>query len=474
MSRGPLSNSSCHRTGECLNQKKILVVDIDPVIRSGICSFLSAQGHIVSEHSNCRDAEAELQRFRPDAVVLDLYLPNGDAPKLLQQAKSMRPAVPVVVISGQASTESAARAVRMGADQILIKPVELVELHAALLRLFAGDSPLRSSTSPTPKSRREHLNPFIGHSPAIRRLREIASRVLSSESPVLLQGETGSGKGVLANWIHRNGPRAHQPFLDLNCAGLSRELLESELFGYEKGAFTSADSAKQGLLEVANHGTMFLDEIGDVDLQVQPKLLKVLEEHSFRRLGDIRDRAVDVRLISATHRDLLELVREQKFRSDLYFRVNIIFISVPPLRERAEDIPALALHIVRHIARTYGQRELRIDDSAMTELGHYAWPGNIRELRNVLERAALIVEDGMIGAKDLHFQAGTESRPALVGALGGTLKEMEHAYIQHVLRDENGSIERAARRLGIPRSSLYNKMKRFRIPQGTGRAADGN
>ncbi len=399
--------------------------------------------------------------------MLDLYLPNGDAPQLLRQAKNRQPAIPVVVLSGQASTDAAARAIRQGADQVLVKPVELVELHTVLQRLLNGEEfSRRSSTS---KHKSECLNPFIGSSPAIFRLRQIASRVLCSESPILLQGETGSGKGVLATWIHGNGPRAHQPFLDLNCAGLSRELLESELFGYERGAFTSAVASKPGLLEVANHGTVFLDEIGDIDPQVQPKLLKVLEERTFRRLGDVRDRAVDIRLISATHRELLELVRDNSFRSDLYFRVNIFLVSVPSLRDRREDIAPLSQVLLHNITRTYSRPELRISDAAMAELEHYPWPGNIRELRNVLERAAMVAEHEIVTPEDLHFQAKLEQEISAAGALNGTLKDMERAYINHVLRDEGGSIERTARRLGIPRSSLYNKMRRFEIPQGTGR-----
>ena len=453
--------------GQFLAQNRILVVDIDPVIRSGICNFLAAQGHVVSEAGSCRDAQLQLQRFRPDALVLDFYLPNGDAPQLLRQAKGMSPRVPVVVLAGQAGSDLTERAIRHGADQVLMKPVELAGLHATLLRLLANEKSARTSAVASPKIVRECLNPFVGTSPAVRRLREIASRVLSSESPNLLQGETGAGKGVLANWIHRNGTRAEQPFLDLNCAGLSRELLESELFGHEKGAFTSAVNAKQGLLEVANHGTVFLDEIGDIDLQVQPKLLKVLEDRVFRRLGDIRDRAVDIRLISATHRELLELVRQQRFRSDLYFRVNIIYIQVPALRERIEDIPSLTQNLLRNIGRGRGE-DASISSAAMTTLQRYSWPGNIRELRNVLERALLVAGNGPIRAEHLFLQAPAVDASRLT-VMGGTLKQMECAYIHHVLRDECGSIERAARRLGIPRSSLYNKMRRFEIPQGTGR-----
>ena len=454
--------------GESLSQKRILVVELDPVIRSGMCNFLSTQGHIVSEASNCHDAQLQLQRFRPDAVVLDFYLPNGDAPQLLHEAKRMSAGVRVVVLAGQAASNLSEQAIWQKADQVLRKPVELAGLQATLSRLFAQKRSGPTTVAAPQKLAREPLDPFIGTSTAIRRLREIASRVLSSESPILLQGETGAGKGVLANWIHRNGPRAGQPFLDLNCAGLSRELLESELFGHEKGAFTSAVTAKQGLLEVANHGTVFLDEIGDIDLQVQPKLLKVLEDRVFRRLGDVRDRAVDIRLISATHRELLDLVGQQRFRSDLYFRVNIVYIQVPPLRERVEDIPSLTQNLLRNIARSCGTREVSISSAAITTLQRYSWPGNIRELRNVLERAVLVAGEGPIRAEHLYLQEPPADTTRLA-VMGGTLKQMECAYIHHVLHDEGGSIERTARRLGIPRSSLYNKMKRFEIPQGTGR-----
>ena len=449
-----------------MTQNRILVVVVDPVLRSGICNFLACQGHIVSEAPNCQEAQLQLQRFRPDALVLDFYMSNGDALQLLRQAKAAKPAIPVLVLSGQAGSSLTERAIRHGADHILAKPVELEQLHAVLLRLLSRqkNAPAPSSSS---KMQRDPLDPFVGTSAAIHRLRELGNRVLGSESPILLQGETGAGKGVLANWIHRHGPRADKPFLDLNCAGLSRELLESELFGHEKGAFTSAANSKQGLLEVADHGTVFLDEIGDIDLQVQPKLLKVLEDRTFRRLGDVRDREVDIRLISATHRELLELVRQQRFRSDLYFRVNIIYIQVPPLRERVEDLPCLAQTLLTNISRKRGQREWSISNTAMTALKSYSWPGNVRELRNVLERAALVAADGAIRPEHLYLQA-----PALEVSrmgMGGTLKQVERAYIHHVLHDEGGSIERAARRLGIPRSSLYNKMRRFEIPQGTGR-----
>ncbi len=445
-----------------MSKNRILVIDVDPVIRSGICNFLLAHGHLVAEAPTMHDAQLQVHKFHPDAAILDFSFPNGDALELLQRIKSMESSIPVIALVGQGSADAALRALQDGAEQFLTKPVELSLLHAALLRVLANQRIHRQPPASISNVRREFVDPFLGTSVAIRRLQELAKRVVSSESPILLQGETGSGKGVLANWIHGNGPRADQPFLDLNCAGLSRELLESELFGHEKGAFTSALNAKQGLLEVANRGTVFLDEVGDIDLQIQPKLLKVLEDRVFRRLGDVHDRSVDIRLISATHRELLDLVRQQKFRSDLYFRINIVPLRVPPLRERVEDIPMLAKCFLVRLAQDRGRAEMTLEKSAMDALQAYSWPGNIRELRNVLERAVLLTERNHLSAHQLQLQSSALTAPPLASTTG-TLKQMERAYINLVLQDEGGSIEATARRLGIARSSLYNKLKRYQI-----------
>ncbi len=406
-----------------------------------------------------RDAQVQAHKFRPDAAILDFSFPNGDALELLRSIKGAESSIPVIALVGQGSSDAAVRALQEGAEQFLTKPVELSLLHAVLLRVLANQPCHRQPPTSLSNTKREIVDPFLGTSAAIRRLQELAQRVVCSESPILLQGETGSGKGVLANWIHSNGPRAAQPFLDLNCAGLSRELLESELFGHEKGAFTSALNAKQGLLEVANRGTVFLDEVGDIDLQIQPKLLKVLENRAFRRLGDVRDRSVDIRLISATHRELLDLVRQQTFRSDLYFRVNIVPLRMPPLRERVEDIPMLAQCFLARLVQDCGRGEMTLEKSAMNALQEYSWPGNIRELRNVLERAVLLTERQHLTVHQLQLQSSITAQPQ--ASATGTLKEMERTYINLVLQDEGGSIERTARRLGIARSSLYNKLKRY-------------
>ena len=358
----------------------------------------------VAEAENVQSAREKFRGASPDAAIVDFSLPDGDGLELLEHFKGVDPDLPVIVLTGQGSIELAVRAIKQGAEQFLTKPVELPALHTLLVRALENKRYRQHSLVNQSKAKRERLDPFLGKSAAIRKLQELARRVVSSESPILIQGETGSGKGVLAKWIHENSPRADEVFMDLNCAGLEREFLETELFGHERGAFTGAVHAKVGLLEVADRGTVFLDEIGDIDLTVQPKLLKVLEAHQFRRLGDVHDRTVDIRLISATHRDLKELVQQQRFREDLFFRITIIPIRLPPLRERREDIPMLAREILRRIALERGCGEIELDDDATKMLGNYLWPGNIREMRNVLERAAQIAQHSPLTVKDLELQ----------------------------------------------------------------------
>jgi DNA-binding NtrC family response regulator len=313
-------------------------------------------------------------------------------------------------------------------------------------------------------SRRERnsIDPFIGSSESIRQLEEQATRILASESPILIWGETGTGKGVLARWLHEHSARRDESFVDLNCAGLNREFLETELFGHEKGAFTGAVSVKLGLYEMAHRGTLFLDEIGDVDIQVQPKLLKALEERRFRRLGDVRDRVVDARLIVATHQDLGELVKQGRFRKDLYFRINTLLLVTPSLRERQADIPLLAAQLLARIAADLGKGEMHFEDGAIDALRSYSWPGNIRELRNVIERAALFSEGNAVTRSSLRFDPVGAPPPA-EPEKGLTLAELERQYILNILDKENGRIEAAAERLGIPRSTLYYKVKQYRL-----------
>jgi len=400
--------------------------------------------------------------MRPDAAVIDYLLPDGTALDLLPRMKAIDPGVSLIILTGHGSIDLAVRAIKEGAEQFLTKPVDLSTLLVILERSLESQRNHRKQIARKSQQVRQTVDPFIGSSPAIRELAEQAKRVLSTESPILLLGPTGVGKGVLAQWIHNNGSRCDEAFVDLNCAGLSRELLESELFGHEKGAFTGATTSKLGLFEVAHHGSVFLDEIGDVDLPVQPKLLKVLEEHKFRRLGDIRDRQVDVRVVAATCQDLSRLMMENKFRSDLYYRISTIPLAVPSLRERVEDIPALARRLLLKCAADLGRNDLELSSDAERALRAYAWPGNIRELRNVLERAALLSERRILSAADLRFDnAAKRETPVFDSQL--TLLELERHHIEVVLAEERGHVERTAKRLGIARSSLYQKIRKFQI-----------
>jgi len=381
---------------------------------------------------------------------------------LLPRLKEIDSDIPLLVLTAHGSIDLAVRAIKEGAEQFLTKPLELPTLQVILQRLLQKQRNHHKQLASKTRQVRQAIDPFIGTSSAIHALADQAHKILNTESPILILGETGTGKGVLARWLHENSPRADEAFVDLNCAGLSRELLETELFGHEKGAFTSATASKQGLFEVAHRGTIFLDEVGDVDLQIQPKLLKVLEEKRFRRVGDVRDRQVDVRLIAATHQDIGQFVREKKFRNDLYFRISTIPLSFPPLRERSEDIPTMAQYLLNKLSADLGRGEIILDESCIKALQAYSWPGNVRELRNVIERAVLLSDHGSITLRDLNFEGHATVGASLLDSRL-TLIELEKQHIERVLQEERGHVETAAKRLGIPRSSLYQKLKKHQI-----------
>jgi DNA-binding NtrC family response regulator len=441
-----------------MSRARILIVDDEAGARFGLRDFLESRGYTVDEAESCRAAKAAFDSSRPDAALLDHALPDGTALELLPILRASDPDVPLVVLTGQGSVELAVRAMQQGADHFLTKPIELPALASVLERLLEGQRSRKRQIVQRSKEARTSADPFLGRSAAIRRLKDDVQRYLASDSPVLIQGETGSGKGVLAAWLHRNGPRAHEAFVDLNCASLSRDLLESELFGHEKGAFTGAVGAKPGLLEAADRGTFFLDEIGDLDAAVQPKLLKVLEEKRYRRVGDVRNRQVDVRLIAATHQPLQELVGKNRFRSDLYYRISTIPLAMPPLRERPEDLAPIAARLLEDLAADLSRGALELDRGALDALAAYAWPGNVRELRNVLERAALLCDGRVLSREDLRFESAPGAEPD-PGEL--TLADLERRHIERVLAAEGGRVGPAARRLGIPRSTLYERIKRL-------------
>jgi DNA-binding NtrC family response regulator len=447
---------------------EILLIDDEPQLRFTVRRFLEARGFLIREAESCQSAIESCRESGPDAILLDYNLPDGDALSLLPTLKEIEPEVPVLILTAHATVDLAVRAMKQGAEYFLTKPLELPTLHIILERALENKRNRLKVAASESRIAREFLGAFLGKGPAIRQLAQLAEGALRTEGPVLIQGETGVGKGTLAMWLHNNGPRSKEACVDLNCAGLSRELLESELFGHEKGSFTGAVASKMGLLEIAHRGTVFLDEIGDSDPMVQAKLLKVLEDKRFRRLGDVRDRHVDVRLIAATHHDLHALIKENKFRSDLYFRISTILLKIPPLRERLEDMALISQVLLEKIAVNLKHAQIELSQGALAALQRYSWPGNIRELRNVLERAALLSEDGTIRAEYLHFEFAAAGAPSLGAVTAAedsnlSLSDVERLYIQKVIQEENGRIERAAQRLGVPRSSLYKKIKAMGI-----------
>jgi DNA-binding NtrC family response regulator len=447
-----------------LRSAKVLVVDDEEALRNAIAEYLRTCGFEVVDCDGCESAMKALGRFRPDAAVLDYSLRDGNALVLLDQLKHIDPLTSVIILTGYGTIELAVEAIKKGAENFLTKPIELATLRILIERTLGTQAATRNQAATRVQHMKRSVDPFLGISSAIRNLREQAQRVVTSESPILIQGETGTGKTVLAKWIHAQGSRRNGPFVDLNCATFSRELLESELFGFERGAFTGALSPKPGLFEVAHQGTLLLDEIGDLDPRIQPKLLKVIEEKQLRRIGDVRDRTVDARLIAATNQELLHLVEEKRFRSDLYFRVSTIPIRIPPLRDRKQDLPMLSEFLLERSAVEIGRSGIRLSDDAMDRLAAYHWPGNIRELKNVLERAVLFSEGDVVGPSNLQFEMHRDAESGLSTRM--TLLEMEKSLILAVLREEHGKVPRAAERLGIPRSSLYQKIKAYGIVAG--------
>jgi DNA-binding NtrC family response regulator len=442
--------------------RRILLVEDDEDLRYAYAAHLTANGFLVEEAADMAAAHKSFVATRPDVAVLDFRLPDGNALDLLPKFKELEPTVPIIVLTGFGSMELGVQLIKSGAEQCLAKPVESSALLMIVHKLLENSRNQQKQLANNTRRRRVVLDPFLGQSPTIRRLAETASKVANSQSPVLIQGETGSGKGVLATWLHENGPRAEEPFVDLNCAGLTREFLESELFGHERGAFTGAVSVKPGLLEVSHRGTLFLDEIGDIDPNVQPKLLKVVEEKRFRRMGDVRDRFIDVRLIAATHQDLRHLIETKVFRSDLYFRISTVPLAIPPLRERQDDIPTIAQALLNRICSDMARPRAELSSKAVARLRSYYWPGNIRELRNVLERALLFSDRPTLEPGDLAFEPGPEHRSNSYKA-DWTLEELERFHITAAFSGENQNVEKTARRLGIAKSTLYQKLKTLHL-----------
>ena len=442
---------------------RILILDDDDLTRESIGVFLRRAGYEVMEARSVEECLEQFESSHPDVAILDYFLKDGTALELIPRLKQIDPDLPIFILSGHATIDLAVRSIQDGADQFLTKPVELRALTGLIAKALEKDRTRRSQVAQRVTRSRFRRDPFLGISPSVRRLAEEADKIAGSDLPVLIQGETGTGKGVLAEWLHLNSPRREEAFMDINCAGLSKELMESELFGHEKGAFTSANNSKVGLLEIAHKGTAFLDEIGDMDLAIQAKLLKVVEDKKFRRLGAVRDRLVDLRLICATHQDLASHLADKKFRPDLFFRISAAPLRIPRLRERREDIPYFVAHFIGNLSRDLGRPNLAATPAALQALQTYHWPGNIRELRNVIERATIIAEEGTIKPEHLTFQIGPAAHGYPDNVWSMTLEQIEAMHISKALEATGGVVDRAAAQLGIAKSTLYSKIKYYQI-----------
>lgn len=448
-------------------QNRILLVDDDPAIRFSVGDFLKTRGYEVEEAGTLEEARVMLVQTRPDAMLLDHILPDGGAVEAIEELLQLDPAVVILVLTAHGTIDLAVQAIKQGAQQFLTKPIELDTLEDVLSRCLDNRRLRRKQAVARERRARNELNPFLGTSRGIRGLRDDAIQALATDSPVLIQGETGTGKGVLARWLHGNGQRREESFVDLSCAGLSRELLDSELFGHARGAFTGAVQEKDGLLQLAHQGVLFLDEIGDMSLPIQGKVLKVLEEKRFRRLGELRELRVDLQLIAATHRDLSRHHQDGEFRSDLYYRISTIPLRVPPLRERGDDLEPLVQDLLRRLATDLKRGDVEATPSALSRLREHSWPGNIRELRNVLERAVLASGGGLLEADDLRFDPARAPVAMEDTLAGGTLEQMEEQQIRLTLEAVRGHVAQAAERLGIPRSTMYVRLKDLGIDPGS-------
>ncbi len=445
----------------------ILVVDDERNIRRTLDMILVGEGYTVLCAESGAHAAALAEQHRPDAVILDIVLPDIDGIEVLKRIKAQTVDLPVIMISGHGTVQDAVQATRLGAYDFLEKPLSREKVLLTLEHALQARSLAEENRSLRQEA--EARFEMIGDSPAMRAIRDQVGRVAPTGGRVLILGESGTGKELIARAVHRNSRRADGPFIRVNCAAIPEELIESELFGSDRGAFTGAVKTRDGKFLQADGGTLFLDEIGDMSLNVQAKVLRALEQGEFERVGGSQTIRVDVRVLAATNRDIARLVEGGRFREDLYFRLNVVPIFVPPLRERRDDIPPLIGHFARQYAEENGFRQKAVSEEAMEILCAYAWPGNIRELRNLVERLSIMVSGETIGPSDLpdDLRAARAIARANVSAQGKSLREIreqvERDYIRAILEEHGWNVTQAARELGIERTNLHKKIKFYGI-----------
>lgn len=445
----------------------ILIVDDEKMICEALEGWFAKDGYQVETALSGADALNLVHDKHFDIYLVDVKMPGMDGIEFLTRLKEHQPNAVAIMMTAHGSIQTAVEAMKRGATDYLCKPFDPDELSLLMERVLAHSALREENIALKELLRERHegfFDVFIIHSDPMRRIFERIDEIARSAAPILITGETGVGKEMVAKAIHHRSDREGGPFLAVNCGSLSESLLESELFGHERGAFTGAVKARRGRLEMANNGTLFLDEVGEISQKMQVALLRALEEKSFVRVGGSQPISSDFRLISATHRDLPSLIREKQFREDFFYRINVISIRIPPLRERLDDIPVLADHFLKRYVEETGKPLEGFTLKALNLLTSYHWPGNIRELRNVIERAVVIARGRMIGTEELTFLNPPKVEcPA--GAL--TLQELEINHIKAALEACSGNIVRAARQLGVDRSTLTRKMKRYGVARSS-------
>jgi two-component system nitrogen regulation response regulator NtrX len=445
----------------------ILIVDDEPSIVQSLKGLLVDEGFDVMTAPNGYEALKIIESEAPDLVLLDIWMPGIDGIETLKEIKGNNPFIQVIIITGHGNVETAVKATKLGAFDLIEKPLSIdkviVGINNALnfRRLEEENRYLRKKTLAK--------NSIDGNSPGVLALKQQIAAVASTDTWVLITGENGTGKELVARTIYQLGNRAEKPFVDVNCAAIPEELIESELFGHEKGAFTGATTKKRGKFEIASGGTILLDEIGDMSLKTQAKILRVLQEQQFQRVGGSRVLKVDVRVIAATNKDLASEIKKGTFREDLYYRLNVVPIEVPSLRERKDDIPLLADHFLDDSAIQNRSRRKHIDPEALDMLAAYPWPGNVRELKNLIERLVILVPGERITPDDIPISYRTNDLPATaietdclsIDDFKEAKKAFEEAYLRDKLRENDGNVSQTARRIGVGRSYLHKKLKQF-------------
>ena len=440
---------------------RILIVDDEKVVRESLYEWFTEDGYQVDTADSGRQALERLQEATCDILLVDIKMPGMDGLELQRKVKQIAPEAVIIIMTAYASVDTAVQALKEGAYDYITKPFDPDDLERIVNKAAERQQLVRENVQ-----LKEHLvavsegdGELIGTSSEIEKVREMIQHVGDTDTTVLITGESGTGKELVARAIHRASGRRHMPLVTVNCAGLPEGLIESELFGHEKGAFTGAQYRRKGKFELADGGSIFFDEIGDISPKTQVDLLRVLEEKVITRVGGTQTLPIDFRVIAATHRNLKQAVEQELFRLDLFYRLNVFTISVPPLRERRSDIPLLARHFLTKSAREMGRPANRISPAAMQLLTDYAWPGNVRELENAIERAVVLQREEEIQIEDLPLTPSASPPPTAAGEL--SLEEMERRHIQQILDQMSGNVSKAARTLGIDRVTLYNKIRKY-------------